>query len=295
MTVYLNNHRFRIESAPSPAGRFQSDNGGPQHYARIVLLLRQLALLAVLFALLPACAQAQLTLSAGVEHFRWEEKTTPTVTEEGPMAAIHIEYLQQSENKFVLGYRGKLWTGTADYTGSTLFTNQPITGTTGYFGLANEALGRWRTEPRNSSYRVNVVTSFGIEAWRRELSSIQREDYAVMYARAGIEIDPISDGAWLFGLGIKYPIWVREDAHLVSIGFDRNPELTPEGRGSIFAHVGYRLNQQWSIASYVDGYRLSRSDEVQVTEVRQGFGTINVFQPASTMLVIGIRLERHLH
>jgi len=57
---------------------------------------------------------------------------------------------------------------------------------------------------------------------------------------------------------------------------------------------GYRLRHQWSIVGYVDGYRISRSNEEAVTEVANGYGPMTVYQPASDMLLIGIRLERSL-
>ncbi len=249
-----------------------------------------LVLIAALFSL-PEVARAQLTLAAGVEIFNWEENTSPAVSEDGVFLTLGVGYTQQVESGFLLGYRGKLWTGTADYTGATLFDSVPITGTTAYLGLTNEVQARFRKQ-LNNNYRRDLLASIGLDVWQRELSSVQKEDFEIIYVRAGFNIDSASPGSWLIGLGLKYPVWVREDAHLTNIGFDRNPELYPGGKVSPYGQVGYRFNRQWIIVGYVDGYRLTRSNEEQVNEIAKGHGPVNVFQPDSDMLVIGIRLDR---
>jgi len=255
--------------------------------------LRQL-IPAVCLAVLPLASNAQWTLSAGVEHLDWEEDTSPTVSEQGLLFTFGVGYTQQRDEGLLFGYRGKLWLGSVDYTGATLLTNQPITGSTGYTGLTNEAQARWRRQLQDRDYRLDLVAGLGIDVWRRELSSVQREDYIVTYVRTGLEVDSVSEHTWMYALGIKYPLWVKEDAHLTSIGFDSNPELNPGGKVSLYTHLGYRLRNQWSIVGYVDGYRISRSNEESVTEVANGYGPMTVYQPASDMLLIGIRLERSL-
>ena len=147
----------------------------------------------------------------------------------------------------------------------------------------------------DSKYRSDILAGLGIDAWRRELSSIQREDYLVAYLRAGVEFDSVSAGTWLGGLGVKYPFWIKEDAHLTNIGFDSNPELSPGGKASAYAHLGYRFRRQWSVVGYADGYRFSKSDSVTVNEIRRGFGTVTLVQPASDMLFLGIKLEYTLN
>jgi len=176
--------------------------------------------LLVLFAALlvpPESARAQLTLAGGIEMLNWDEDTSPAVSESGPMLAFRVAYTQQADSGFLLGYRGKFWTGTADYSGSTLFGNVPVTGTTGYLGIDNEVQARFRSQSKHN-YRRDFLAGLGLKLWRRELSSIQSEDYQVIYARAGFEIDSASPRTWLFALGLNYPLWVREDAHLTSIG-----------------------------------------------------------------------------
>jgi hypothetical protein len=251
---------------------------------------RLLILLPVLLVL-PEIARAQLTLSGGIEMLNWDEDTSPAVSESGPMLAFRVAYTQQADSGFLLGYRGRIWAGTADYTGSTLFGNTPITGTTGYRGIDNEVQARFRSQLKNN-YRRDFLASLGLDLWTRELSSIQSEDYTVIYARAGFEVDSVSPQTWLFALGLKYPLWVREDAHLTSIGFDRNPELNPDGKVSFYGQAGYRLNRKWNVVGYFDSYRFSESKGEPVNEIARGFGPVIVFQPASEMLTIGIRVER---
>ena len=249
-------------------------------------------ILIVFLVLLPTVAHAQLTLSVGAEYLDWEEDVSPTVEEQGLLFTFGVGYTQQRDEGLIFAYRGKLWFGSVDYTGATLLTKQPTTGTTGYLGLRNEAQARWRKPIQEGEYRMDLVGGLGIDAWRRELSSVQREDYFVTYVRAGLEVDSDFERTWMYGLGIKYPIWVSEDAHLDRIGFDRNPELNPGGKISLYTHLGYRFRSQWAIVGYVDGYRFSRSNEVTTTEIAKGFGSLTVYQPASDMLFIGLRLER---
>lgn len=290
----------RISVRPSSAAGFVMPNDEPgwrmtgrrlfAHTQRWRMRYRLLILLPVLLVL-PEIARAQLTLSGGIEMLNWDEDTSPAVSESGPMLAFRVAYTQQADSGFLLGYRGRIWAGTADYTGSTLFGNTPITGTTGYRGIDNEVQARFRSQLKNN-YRRDFLASLGLDLWTRELSSIQSEDYTVIYARAGFEVDSVSPQTWLFALGLKYPLWVREDAHLTSIGFDRNPELNPDGKVSFYGQAGYRLNRKWNVVGYFDSYRFSESKGEPVNEIARGFGPVIVFQPASEMLTIGIRVER---
>ncbi len=253
--------------------------------------LRRFVTITFLYIFLPTDAHAQLSLSVGTEYFKWEEDTSPDVTEEGALFAFGISYTQERSDGPLLGYRGRLWTGTVDYTGSTLFSGQPIMGSTGYFGFTNELQGRWRRQLQVNNSRLDIVAGAGIDAWRRELSSVQREDFLVVYVRTGIVVDAKRKYAWILGAGVKFPVWIREDAHLTNIGFDSNPRLNPGGRLSAYAQLGYRFSNALRIIGYADGYHFSRSNEVNVTEIKQGLGNTTLFQPASEMLVLGIKLE----
>ncbi len=251
----------------------------------------QLFILFAALFLVPETTRAQLTLAGGIEMFNWEEETDPPVTESGPLLAFRVAYAQRADTGFLMGYRGKIWTGTVDYDGSTLFGNVPVSGSTGYLGIGNEVQARFRSQLK-SNYRRDFLTALGLDVWRRELSPVQREDFTVIYARAGFEIDSVSPQTWLFALGLNYPLWIREDAHLTDIGFDNNPELNPGGKISIYGHAGYRLNRKWNLVGYVDSYRFAKSQAEPVNEIANRIGPVLVFQPASNMLVVGIRLER---
>lgn len=253
---------------------------------------------AIVTALLAGFAHevhAQLSVSAGIESFHWEEATTPVVEEDGLLLALGVAYTQKKEAGAVWAYRGRFWTGEVDYNGSTLFTNQPLTGTTAYTGVVNEGQLRWRKPLRNADYQRDFVLGFGVDRWRRELSSVQYEDYTVIYTRAGLEVESASPRSWQFAFGAKYPLQVYEDAHLTNIGFDSNPELNPGGKVSAYAELGYRLDRQWRLTAYLDGYRFSRSNEVHVTEIVNGLGDRTVFQPPSDMLIVGIKLQWEAH
>lgn len=263
----------------------------------ILVLLHARRVLDILIAavvvacLTPLSAHAQLTVSAGIEVFDWEEDTSPVVSEDGELLALAIGYTQKADSGFLLGYRGKLWTGTVDYNGSTLFGNIPITGSTGYIGLTNEVQARIRKPLDSVNYRRDTLIALGLDWWRRELSSIQKEDFTVLYLRAGMGIDSADSKTWLLEVGAKYPLWVREDAHLTNIGFDSNPRLSPGGRISFFGKAGYRLTHNWNFIAYIDGHRFAQSQSEPVNEVAIGLGQVSVFQPASDMLIIGFRLE----
>src|SRR4051794_9224783 len=73
------------------------------------------------YALFPALARAELTLSAGVDYLNWSETTTPEVTESGLMYVLGLAYTQNRDAGALFAYRGKLWGGKVDYDGATLF------------------------------------------------------------------------------------------------------------------------------------------------------------------------------
>ncbi|MFN0314098.1 MAG: hypothetical protein ACKVQA_03545 [Burkholderiales bacterium] len=80
-------------------------------------------------------AHAELHLGGGLEYFDWREDTTPQVKETGPVAAFHVAWTQDKSSGMVFGAKGRVWTGSVDYEGADLVTNQPLSGTTDYFGL----------------------------------------------------------------------------------------------------------------------------------------------------------------
>jgi hypothetical protein len=243
---------------------------------------------------LPCVAHAELTLSADVAYLKWTEVTNPEVTETGPLYGLGVAYTQDRDAGTLFAYRGKLWGGEVQYDGATLFGGTPVTSTTNYIGLNNELQVRWR-KPGETGGSLDGVLGAGLDVWRRELSSVQKEDYAVGYLRLGVESGADDFSTWSLSVGFKYPVWTYENAHFDEIGFDSNPILHPGREISPYGSLGYRFTPEWQIVAYYDGFRFSKSAPVQTNEVAMGLGPTTLVQPASTMSVFGIRVEYRLH
>ena len=240
---------------------------------------------ALVVLLIAPVARAELTVYGGVEYFDWHESTTPSVQETGPLALGGLIWLQDRERGFLFGYRGELYAGSVDYDGADLFTGAPVQSTTQYLGILNEGQLRYRI-PAGRSEHVDVMVSLGADVWRRQLSADQMEDWAVFYARLGVELGPQAGKAgWIASLGLKYPFYTYENAHLTDIGFDQNPTLRPDGNVSGYASFGYRFGSRWSVVGFYDSYRFQQSNTVQVTS---GSAVYNVYQPKSSMDVVGV-------
>ena len=248
---------------------------------------RVLALVAAaLLAWLPGQALAVWSLSGDVEHFRWAESTTPSVTETGPRFGVGGSWLPNKDAGWLLGWKGKVYWGSVDYDGATLFGNTPIQGTTRYSGAMNEFVVIFR--PASGAFdRLDFVGTVGLDFWERELSSVQREDYTVVFARLGVDYNTRAPQGWFAGAGLKKPLYAAEDAHLQDIGFDQNPILKPGKDPSLYAQLGYRFNPHWSLLGYYDSYRFSQSPAERVTSRGASF---LVFQPESKMDLLGVRL-----
>ncbi len=229
-------------------------------------------------------AQAHFTLGAGIEYFSWTESTQPIkVKERGPLGVFTIGYTQVKQKGWLFAYRGELYLGEVNYDGALLFApNVPVSSKTKYTGTAHEAQVRYRFPA------FDVLAALGLDAWNRQLSSNQEEDYRVAFVRLGFEHRNTARG-WLFGAGAKYPVWTQEDAHFTDLGFDQNPKLRPGKDLSGFAHLGYRFNAHWALIGYVDGYRFKESNEVFVSAggVPQG----SFVQPATDVYVIGLKAQ----
>jgi len=244
-------------------------------------------------ALLPCVACAELTLSAGVDYLHWTESSTPQVKETGPLYGLGVAYTQDRDAGALFAYRGKLWGGKVDYDGATLFGGMPVQTTTNYTGVGNELQVRWR-KPGQPGGTFDGVLGAGLDVWRRSLSSVQKEDYAIGYLRLGVESGTDDWSKWSVSLGFKYPVWTYENAHLDQIGFDSNPILHPGREISPFGSLGYRLTANLQLVGYYDGFRFSQSAAVQTNEVDMGLGPTTLVQPASTMSLYGIKVEYRL-
>jgi hypothetical protein len=110
----------------------------------------------------------------------------------------------------------------------------------------------------------------------------------VGFLRLGVEIGTAAETGVIAGLGLKYPFWVEEDANLADEGYDQNPTLEPGGEPSFYGQIGYRFRRNLAVVGYVDGFRFSQSPPVTVT---QGVNIYQCYQPQSTMLVLGVKLQ----
>jgi len=239
----------------------------------------------LLLGLAAGRAQAQLAVSGGLEYLHWAEDTQPiSVRERGPLVTAGLAYTQPKDKGFLFAYRGKLYIGEVDYDGALLFApNVPITGTTRYTGVANEAQLRYRV-----GHGLDFFGAAGVDAWERRLSSDQKENFTIAFVRLGVESTSKGKG-WLLGAGIKYPVWARENAHFDDLGYDQNPYLKPGKNVSVFGQVGYRFEEHWALIGYMDSFRFSQSNVVTVT--RNGAPAGAFLQPASELYVFGLKLE----
>lgn len=242
------------------------------------------ALAAALALFVPASALAGWSLNGDVEHFHWRESTSPSVTEDGFRFGVGGSWLPAKDSGWLLGWKGKLYWGSVDYDGATLFGNTPVQGTTRYTGAMNEFVAIFRP---SSMDRLDFVGTLGLDLWERQLTSVQKEDYSIVFARLGIDYNTRAPQGWFASGGVKKPLATAENAHLDDIGFDQNPILRPGKDPSLYAQVGYRFSPHWSALGYYDGYRFSQSSPEPVTS---GGARFFVFQPASRMDLVGVRL-----
>jgi hypothetical protein len=251
-----------------------------------------LALLASFVAsivLASGAARAEWEANAKVERFRWAENTQPGVTETGPRFGIGAGWTQDRDSGWLLGWRGELYGGSVEYNGAELFPpNRPVKGTTEYTGFITELQGMYRPGGGNAA----LVSGLGFDYWNRQLTDVQKEEWYVVFARLGAELgNRARRGSGLFAAGgVKYPLYIVEDAHLNDIGFDTNPKLRPGRAPSLYAEVGYRFTGQWTVTGYYDSYRF-RESPAESTSV--GGAPFLVFQPESRADSYGVRLHIH--
>jgi hypothetical protein len=239
--------------------------------------------LAPLMLLWGAAAEAGWSLSLDAESFKWQEQTNPAVTEKGPRFGFSWEYEQLRPQGWQFAYRGQFRRGTVDYNGSFLFGGGPATARTEYTGVVNEEQGIYRF-----AGGMELLGGLGLDYWQRNILPDQKEDYLVLFLRLGMNFDRRLSNGWFGGGGVKYPFHVSENGHLDEVGFDQNPRLSPKGEASLYGQVGYRFTPQWSLIGYYDSYRFGESDAVLASS---GAPTFLVFQPASRVDALGVRLR----
>jgi hypothetical protein len=231
-------------------------------------------------------ASADWAIGGGFENFRWKESTSPEVKESGLRLTADLTWTQSREPGLSAAYNLKFYVGNVDYTGSLLVSNVPISGETHYRGLANEVQSIYRM-PQNP---VDFVLAAGWDHWVRDLSASQKETYDVLYARLGAALNSGTRQGVFGSAGVKYPFYVRENAHLTDIGFQQNPRLRPDGQFSLFGTLGYRVNGGWDVMAYYDSYRFKQSNTVFVSN---GSVVAGFFQPKSRQDVIGLKVQHN--
>lgn len=235
-------------------------------------------------------AAAEWSIMGQVEHFKWAESTTPSVTETGPRFGIGATWTQNKDYGFHAGYRGYLYQGSVEYRGALLLSGQPVSGTTKYFGILNEIQGIYSFPNSN----LHLLAGLALDVWERQLSADQSEDWSVLFLRLGPEFGTRTKPGWFAGGGVKYPLYIHEDAHLNTIGFSGNEPLRPGREPSLYADLGYRFAQRVTVTAYYDSYRFGESPKVGPflgpPPCNTGRGCL-FFQPASTVDTFGLRLQ----
>jgi hypothetical protein len=233
--------------------------------------------------LIGGAAQAEWSAGAGFENFRWKETTTPTVKETGLRWVLDLNYAQSKAPGISAGYNLKLYNGNVDYDGAGLFTGIPISSETHYRGVSNEVQAFYRTPNM-----VDFMIAAGWDRWRRKLSVAQQEDWDVLYARAGITVNSAVKQGIIGSLGVKYPLYTRENANFADLGATNNPRLKPGKGVSVYGSLGYRVNPSWDVYGYYDSFRFKASNTVAV---QFPAGTGSFFQPESKMDVVGMKVQ----
>ncbi len=238
--------------------------------------------------LLSTGAHAAWSVSADLEAFQWKEDGTPSVTEKGPRFGASWGYLHERDAGWQWAYRGQFRRGTLAYDGAFLFSGQPTTARTRYTGIVNELQAIYRFP---HALGFELLGGLGLDYWERNILPDQKEDYGVVFARLGFNIDPRSSRGLFAGAGLKMPVYVAENAHLDELGFDQNETLHPKGELSAYAQVGYRFQRRWSLIGYYDGYRFGESKTVTATSSAFPGTQFLLFQPASKVDSFGLKLQ----
>lgn len=246
----------------------------------------RLLLLATMLSV-PVSAFAGWHLGGGVEYFQWTEEPNNIVKETGPMLQVNGGFTQDKDSGPLFAYRGRVYGGEVDYDGALLFdTSTRVKGEVQYSGTSHEAQLRLRIA-NSWSNGLDFVLGGGFDTWERRLSSSQKEQYFIGFARLGIDVDQ-KDRGWLFGLGLKYPFYTYERAYLS--GMDPNPLiLRPGQKISPYGQLGYQFNKNWRLVGYFDSFHFSESDPERAFV--PGQGTSFFVQPESRLYRGGIRFE----
>lgn len=253
------------------------------------LILASLVLGTVAWVPLPAWAG--FSLGAGVEQYRWQE-TFPSGAaadrEQGARYALFLRDELPLDQRLSVVLRSKLYSGHPGYAGQTQ-VGVPISAATDSLGLDNALLGVFHATLLHRP--VDYSAGVGYDLWRRDIRNPaggdQVEDWAVTYARAGIELFEHRHRGWHGGADLTYVLHVSENLHLTELGGDANPGLSPGGALGYGLNAGYRFDRHWDLAGYWRHRSFSRSPAVQASFS----GTpATVYQPKSVNDLYGVAL-----
>ena len=249
-------------------------------------------LLAIGILLGASSAQAEWDFGAGLENYQWQEYATGNTgnpKESGMRSALFLNWVKEGDGA-LFAWRAKLYGGTVNYDTFLQSSGAPVSTKTDYNGAANE--GQFIYRYNLGSYSLDQIGGLGLDFWRRSIRSgggNQIEDYSILFLRAGLQLAKSKREAGIHGgLGIKFPLATREDAHLDSAGYSSNPVLAPKGRISGYAELGYRVDARFDVLAYYDSWRFARSADVIAKDAAGT--TWGIFQPQSNMDALGIKL-----
>ncbi len=245
-------------------------------------------------------AQAAWDVGGGLEHYRWIEYlagTTGNPKENGPRAALFVNWTQEGERGLLLAWQAKLYGGTVNYDTFVMCNcannGVPVSTKTDYGGVLSE--GQMFYRYNLGTYKLDQVGGLGLDSWQRSIRNAggdQAEDYFILFLRAGLRLAKSGREEGFHGeLGIKYPVSSRENAHLDSSGYTSNPTIFPKGLVSGYAELGYRINASFDVLGYYDSWRFGRSEDVTANKPADPPGWYwLIHQPKSSMNAMGIKL-----
>lgn len=273
--------RSARSSAPAPGLPCRRDPG-----AR---LRRGLLGVALASCLLGTDARAEWVVEASAEHFALREHITPIeVHEDGPRGGLAIGFTQPKTRGLLVAYRGIVYGGNVGYNGSFQFDRtEPARGASIYLGTTQAAELRYRW-PR----AVDAIAGLDVDVWRRRLSTTQYEDYRFLSGRVGLRRPPTGPGRVVGGAGVRFLLATAEHAKVTDAGLSYRLILSPGLGVNPFLDVGYQVAPRVTLIAYWDGMRLGQTDPVVLR--KNGRPQVTVFQPATDVDVVGVRLAYRL-
>jgi hypothetical protein len=248
---------------------------------------RILAAIMVSAVLLSTAAHAEWSSVAGIEnHTDKAALPSSSLASEGAVSryALHLKWTEDSDSGLLYAYSGKLYSGRS-LDAHIPTGNSPATAQTDFSGITHE--GQLISRRYLGNYRLDYVGGVGWDSWRRSINANQIEDYSVWFLRTGISLDqPLQAAGFHGGGGLKLPFKTSEDIHLVSSGFNSNPQLAPGKSVNLYAELAYRTGNYWDIVGYFDSWRFSQAEPLYTSS---GSNLYSIVQPQSSVNTLGLK------